>query len=417
MEKKKLVIIGWGFGWLRTFWNLADKPYFDITLIDSRAKALVRPMMPEVAYEGKSVEDTLFPLRPIIEGKGHTFLNSEVVQVKPKENKVVLKDWTEIDYDYLVIATWAKKDFDAIPGLEEYGYSVCDDIHAPKIWERLQTFEGGQIWIGSAPSKWWTRVKIPNWIAPCEWPIWESMFMIEHYLREKWLRDKSEIHVFTPGEIFFEDVWDTVRWAVGMLMEKKWLKFYNNKKIKEIQKDKIVFEDGTEYACDMAIIIPVYRGPDFVLNSEWLGDEVGLIPTDLQMRHLDFDNIFAAWDVNANTMPKLGHLAIKQADIVSATILKDMGEDIEIPEYRPEVLCIMKMGGKEAGAVWTDIAFPHENKENIDAVWHWMQIWRLKDMFDWYYKTFHKMPPHLGEKIFKWMIKTFGISNKKQKEE
>jgi sulfide:quinone oxidoreductase len=54
-------------------------------------------------------------------------------------------------------------------------------------------------------------VKIPNWVAPCEGPIGEAMFMIHRYLKEKGLREKTEMNVFTPGDVFFEDIGDDVR--------------------------------------------------------------------------------------------------------------------------------------------------------------------------------------------------------------
>jgi sulfide:quinone oxidoreductase len=59
------------------------------------------------------------------------------------------------------------------------------------------------------------------------------------------------------------------------------------------------------------------------------------------MRHLDYKNIFGAGDLNAITMPKLGHLAVMQADIVTAQLLKEVGENVTIPEYKPEIICIM----------------------------------------------------------------------------
>ena len=82
-------------------------------------------------------------------------------------------------------------------------------------------------------------------------------------------KEDFSIDVFTPGEIFFEDVGDVPR----------------NK---------------------------------------------GFIPTDTQMRYLDFPNIFAADDIAVLAQPKLGHIAIIQASIAAATLLKELGEDDEM---------------------------------------------------------------------------------------
>ncbi|MCK5678730.1 MAG: hypothetical protein KAH72_09685 [Flavobacteriaceae bacterium] len=123
---------------------------------------------------------------------------------------------------------------------------------------------------------------------------------------------------------------------------------------KEVTDKSIKFEDGTELESDLTIMIPVYFGQQFLMDSN-LADEVGLLPTDKAMRHLDHKNIFGAGDLNAITMPKLGHLAVMQADIVTAQLLNEVGVVSKIPEYKPEILCIMGMGNNEAAIVLSDI--------------------------------------------------------------
>jgi len=405
---KKLVIIGWGFWGLRTFYNLAWNKNFDITLIDPRTTSSMKPAMPEVAFQGKSVEETRFDLRSVIEAKGAKFINEAVMKIDADNNKLTTDKDTEIEYDYLVVTAGAKKDFSAIKGLEEHGYSMCDDIHAPKLWKALENFKWGKISIGSAKSSWGTRVDIPNWIAPCEGPIGEAMFMIHRYLKEKGLRDKTEMNVFTPGDVFFEDIGDDVRGAVGGLMGKRKINLHMEKVTTEVTDKKIKFEDGTELDSDLTIMIPVYFGQQFLMDS-WLSDEVWLLPTDKSMRHLDYKNIFGAGDLNAITMPKLGHLAVMQADIVTAQLLKEVGENVTIPEYKPEIICIMWMWANEAAIVYSDIQLWGTH----DLVWYGQWQWLTKKMFDLYnIKTDWKMPPKIGEHMFKKVIETFGAWKK-----
>jgi sulfide:quinone oxidoreductase len=123
-------------------------------------------------------------------------------------------------------------------------------------------------------------------------------------------------------------------------MGQKGLNLHMEKVTTEVTDKSIKFEDGTELESDLTIMIPVYFGQKFLMDSG-LSDEVGLLPTDKSMRHLDYKNIFGAGDINAITMPKLGHLAVMQADIVSAQLRKEIGENVEIPEYKPETMCIM----------------------------------------------------------------------------
>lgn len=409
MEMKKLVILGSWFAWIRTFYNLQNKG-FDITVVDKRDNMLLKPMMPEVAYDGKNIEKTKFDLKSVIEKHGHTFINTWVKIVNPKENTVELENGETLSYDYLFVTTWAYKDFNAVKGLEEFGYSVCDDVHAMKLAKAVENFKWGKIVIGSAKSVWGTRVKCPPFLAPCEGPIGESMFMMDYVLRQKGIREKCTIDVFTPGEIFFEDIWNDVRGAVGWLMWAKWLNLHMAKVTTEVTAKSIKFEDGTELEADMVIMIPVYKWQQFLIDSG-LGDEKGFLPTDEQMRHLDYKNVFGAGDINAMTQPKLGHLAMMQADIACSTLMNEITGSGEIKPYTPEVLCIMNMWGGEAGCVYSDIYF--RPKDGNDLVWHnnWNVKWK-KFLDDYMLNNNGKIPPEIGTASFKWMIKHFGFGKK-----
>jgi len=108
--------------------------------------------------------------------------------------------------------------------------------------------------------------------------------------------------------------------------------------------------------CDLAIVIPPYSAPKVLKESD-IGDEKGFIPTDKTMRHLDYENIFAAGDITALAQPKLGHVAIIQGAIAAASLMKELGEDVAIPPHELEVFCIMNMGGHEATLIASDVLY------------------------------------------------------------
>jgi sulfide:quinone oxidoreductase len=349
---KKIVILGAGFAGLHIFYKIRHLigKKIDVTVIDARSHALLKPALPEIAFEGAPLSHSLVELEHTLESRGATFIQNEVALIEPDLNRVILKGGEQIAYDYLFVTLGAVKDYDAIKGYKEYGYSVCDDTQAQKLWEKVKTFEGGSIVTGAAKSYWGSRVKAPELSAPCEGPIGEVMFMLDYYLeKEKGLERTKDykIDVFTPAEVFFEDVGDKPHEVIGKFMTKQAMILHNNKIVKEIGKDFIAFDDGTQMPCDLAIVIPPYAAPDVILESG-LGDEKGFIPTDTTMRHLDYDNIFAAGDITALAQPKLGHIAIIQGAIAAASLMKDLGEDVTIPPHELEVFCIMNMGGNEA---------------------------------------------------------------------
>ena len=358
---KKVVIVGAGFAGLHIFYKLRHLigKKIDITVIDARSHSLLKPSLPEVAFEGAPISHSLIELRHTIESKGAAFIEDSVINIDAKNNSLTLKNSDKVEYDYIFLTLGAVKNYDAIKGFREFGYSVCDDTQAQRLYNRIKTFQGGKIVTGAAKSTWGTRVDAPPLKAPCEGPIGEIMFMFDHYLeRDRGFKRSKDytIDVFTPGELFFEDVGDKPRNAIAQFMQKQDMTLHNNKLLIEIGKDFIAFEDSTKMECDLAIIIPPYTAPKVLLDSK-LGDEKGFIPTDTQMRHLDFTNVFAAGDITALAQPKLGHVAIIQGGIAAATLMKELGEDVEIPAHNLEVFCIMNMGGNEAALIASDVLY------------------------------------------------------------
>jgi len=286
------------------------------------------------------------------------------------------------------------KDYNSIMGFGAYGYSMCDDFQAARLWNKVKNFKGGNIVIGTAKSTFGTRVKAPNLVAPCEGPIGEAMFIMDYNLREKNLRDKSTISVFTPGEVFFEDIGNDVRNKVGAIMGEHQITLSNNKVITQITRKKVVFADGTNMPCDLAIVIPPY-GASSLFKESKLGDEQGFIPTDKTMKHLDYDNIYAVGDINALAQPKLGHIAIHQADIATSAIIKEVTGEGKIIKFKPSVFCIMNMGGSEATLIYSDALYQGDN----DLAFHSPMSKMMKWSFDnYYYYTQGHMPPEFSMK-------------------
>ncbi len=405
---KKVVILGGGFAGLHIFYkirHLAGKK-IDLTVIDSRKFSLLKPSLPEVALEGATLSHSLIDLEHAVTSYGARFIEDEVVSLQPENSRIILKDHMSMEYDYLFITVGAVKDYDAIKGYDEFGYSVCDDTQALKLWQRLKEFKGGKIVTGAAKSSWGTRVKAPSLVAPCEGPIGEIMFMTDHYLDTVKGMKRGEdytIDAFTPGEIFFEDVGDTPRNLVGKYMSEKGINLHKKRLLSEIGKDFIAFEDGSKMESDLSIIIPPYVAAKFLQESD-ISDEMGFVPTDDNMRHLDYANIFSAGDINALAQPKLGHIAIIQGAVAAAAFMKDIGEDTEIPKYEPEVFCIMNMGGYNGVLISSNVLYGKDNDIAFFSPLAKMMKWGFDNYL--YYSKGH-MPPDFALDATDKLVKIF----------
>jgi len=78
------------------------------------------------------------------------------------------------------------------------------------------------------------------------------------------------ISVFSPGEVFFDDVGDTVRGAIGPLLGEAVITVITvitAKAIAEVGTDHVSFSDGMEVESALSIVIPPYAGPAVLKDS------------------------------------------------------------------------------------------------------------------------------------------------------
>jgi sulfide:quinone oxidoreductase len=402
-EKKRIVIIGAGFGGLRFLYDLKRTigKQFAVTLIDLRTTSLEKPSLVEVALAGKLVNHAQIPIDKIARKQNVEFINSRVDKIFAEKNTVQLENGKFVEYDYLVIATGAVKDYGAIPGFEEFAYSVCDDEHAPKMWDAINNFKGGNVVIGASKTIWDEKSTEIMLDAPCEGPIGEIMFMLDFFLSERDLREITSITVFTPGKVFFDDVGPKIHEKVGSIISKKGIKVITEKVLEKIGEKSVFFQDGTELPSDLTLVIPPYAGPKVIKDSS-LRDDYGFIKTDREMRHTQYHNVFVVGDCNSLSMPKLGHIAVLQADVAVSSLMKEVSGVGDVIEFKPEVFCIMNRGGIDATLILSDTLFGGHVDRTVNGPLAHLMKWGF-DSYSYY--THGRLPPELVQSTMEKMLK------------
>lgn len=109
-QKKKIVIVGGGFGGIELAKKLKHKNV-EVTILDKHNYHTFQPLLYQVATGGLEADSIAFPIRKIFKGqKNLKFRVTEVKKVIPNENKLETTIGN-IDYDYLVIATGSTSNF------------------------------------------------------------------------------------------------------------------------------------------------------------------------------------------------------------------------------------------------------------------------------------------------------------------
>lgn len=103
MTKKKIVVLGAGFGGL-AFTRALQHKDADIILIDRQNHHLFQPLLYQVATAGLSMPDIAEPVRSIFQKRRDvTVLMGEVDSIDVARRQIALKDNQPVDYDYLII--------------------------------------------------------------------------------------------------------------------------------------------------------------------------------------------------------------------------------------------------------------------------------------------------------------------------
>jgi len=126
MGRKRIVIVGTSFAGYTAALELKELvgDNHDITVIANTHTFLFFPSLIWYPFGLRKEKDITFDVRPIYQSHGIEFLEQEVSGFLPAENQVLLKEGALLSYDYLLIGTGPKVDYDYIPGLREHSHSI-----------------------------------------------------------------------------------------------------------------------------------------------------------------------------------------------------------------------------------------------------------------------------------------------------
>ena len=143
-NKKRVVIVGGGFGGLKLARKLKDDK-FQIVLIDKNNYHLFQPLLYQVATAGIEPSAISFPFRKIFHKRRYFHIRMcEALRVIPEENQLDTSIGV-IDYDYLIIATGCDTNYFGNSGLA--GSTMSLKTTAEALYNRnkvLESFEKAQ---------------------------------------------------------------------------------------------------------------------------------------------------------------------------------------------------------------------------------------------------------------------------------
>ena len=335
----------------------------DITCVDRTPYLTFVPNIPlEVWHNNNPAEELHLPFVKFLDRDDIRFIHAEVqgidvdgrsVEYTPVERSGSAAE--SVGYDFLVIALGNNLAFEEIEGFAEHGHTLTDTYYGEKLRRYLHEggYKGGPIAVGSdrfVQGHHPDLPLLPEAEAACEGPPVEIAFSMAHWLEKHEMGDARSITLFTPAEVIAEDAGEKILDELLPMVEDLGFGYRaDTEGVERLYEDGIEFEDGSSVEAELKIIFPNWTAHDVVKDLP-ITDDQGFVVTGLQMRNPDYPEVFAVGDAASVTVPKLGSLGHKEAEICAQMLGRAAGAhepDEPIPSLEPEVICMGDMGGRK----------------------------------------------------------------------
>jgi len=356
---KQVLILGGGFGGL-TSANLIRKSLSqeecEITVVDKYQYFMMGLVNLWILSGSRKLEDSQVALNNL-QDKGIKFLNDEITNIDPSENRVTIKtNPNKLKYDYLVVALGAEIAPELIDGFEdndESCFNVYDAKQVPHLREKILSLKSGRVVVCIAD--------IPYKCPPAPY---EVSLLINDILVKNATRESIDLNMYVPTPIALPVAGPTMSQDVVKLLNNNHINFHPLHKLKRVSDKKTIeFENGNKTSYDVLVMIPPHQVPKIIKDSNLLGDgDQHWINVDRFTLRTKYKNVFAIGDVTeirldqTTTIPKAGIFAESEAKIVSQQIINEIKNinSKKAVKFDGKGFCFMEIGDKKAGYIDTD---------------------------------------------------------------
>ncbi len=346
-----------------------------VTVVDATGAHAYQPGYMYIAMGNEKPEKLVRPERSLLDGNVQLVVDT-ITGIDTAAQVVALGDGTQMPYDQLVIALGSRILPEAMDNFEAEAHHFYSPDAAARLRKALDGFTGGKIVIGIAG--------IPYKCPPA--PL-EVAFLVESELRERGIRDKTEMVFLSPINRAFTI--ESVSEMATPIFEEKGIRLELLAGVSEIDAErKVVITDAfEEHAYDLLICVPPHKGAQVVIDAG-IAPKSGWIPTDrhtLQVKTVAkpapgtpdeavprYPNVYALGDATDLPLSKAGSTAHFEAPIVAERVAAAVqGREPEGKEasYTGKVMCFFEVGDGKGTLLQFDYDHPPKPPKP-NQLWH-----------------------------------------------
>jgi sulfide:quinone oxidoreductase len=345
VSRKQIVILGGGTGGTMVANRLRrrfDADEAEVHVVDRDDCHVYQPGLLFIPFGLASVEDIERPRRRQLHS-GIAFHEAEVAQVELDRDQVVLLDGDVLPYDVLVVASGVRLQPEETEGLTGAGwnervFTFYEPRGADALRLGLERFQGGRLVVNLVDMP----IKCP--VAPLEFA-----FLADWHLRERGIRDRTEIVYSTPLDSAFTK--KTCAEHLSFLLEEKEIELVTEFAAGEVDGagGKLDSYDGRRLDFDLLVTVPLHGGAAYLERTPELADPLGFVPTDkATLQTTVKPNVFALGDATDLPTSKAGSVTHFEAEVLSENVARYFADEELEHGYDGHANCFIETGFHKA---------------------------------------------------------------------
>jgi len=342
---KRIVVLGGGTGGTLLANRLRrrfDEDELRIDVVDRDDVHVYQPGLLFVPFGLADPDEIVRPRRRQLH-RDIAFHEAEIDSVELPAQTVHLADGSTLPYDVLVVASGARllpEETDGLlgAGWNETAFTFYSLDGATRLRDALARFDGGRLVVDIADMP----VKCP--VAPIEFA-----FLADWFLRERGVRDRSEIVLATPLDGCFTK--PIAAKHLTYLLEEKGIELEVDFAAGSVDGDarKLVSYDGREIPYDLLAIVPLHGGAAFVDRTPGLGDALGFVRTDSATLQAEAaPEVFALGDATDLPSSKAGSVTHFEGEILAENVERFLAGRPLAPRFDGHANCFVETGFHKA---------------------------------------------------------------------